>query len=332
MKADSTFLARVFAMHPLAMIVGLCLIALTIPAVRWEWKRGSEPSVQQVVEEVVKEDVMPPVSSAVSTINGVPKMVVDLFDRKTTELKTEFSGQLNKLREETVGPKGQAAALRTDLLDPDRGVVPGLQKAVIAALIDPKSGALKDVAPALAELKSAAANVNDITKHAKAALPDFTDCAYEDPMTGEPLGGNPDCFFNRFQGTSKAIETAARNVGVMSDDLKEKLPAITDLSKKIGKNSDDATAEAINTAKQSTRFLKNLADNTTPLPKIIRYPAQAIGLIGSAVLPVIGIEKLVTAGNIPSTVVQAVKSGAPARQSAAQSAFTQRVCISMFCQ
>lgn len=112
------FFGRVYAMHPLAMMAGLCMIAITIPAVRWEWIRGSEPSVQATVKQVVHDDVMPPLNSVAGTINGVPALVTGLVDRKTTELKDALVQQGNRLqtnletaRDQITGPQGRIATL-----------------------------------------------------------------------------------------------------------------------------------------------------------------------------------------------------------------------------
>ena len=149
------------------------------------------------------------------------------------------------------------------------------------------------VAGLRADLKPSLDHVNSITAHVDDALPAFTDCAYFD-ADGVPIGGNPDCLFNRFQGVTKAFEQAAVNTSAMTKDFRGALPQMLVTVQKVGDNSDAATAKTVAAAEESRRLLHNLAENTTPLPKWIRYPAQVIGLMGSAAVPVVTIEKLAT--------------------------------------
>jgi hypothetical protein len=68
---------------------------------------------------------------------------------------------------------------------------------------------IKKLSPILTNAAEITGHVSSVTAHVDDALPQFTDCAYLD-ASGEPVGGNPDCVFNRFQGVSKAFEQMAQ--------------------------------------------------------------------------------------------------------------------------
>jgi hypothetical protein len=126
-----------------------------------------------------------------------------------------------------------------------------------------------DLQPVLANATAITGHVNSITAHVDDALPAFTDCAILD-ADGTPIGGNPDCAFNRFQGASKAFERAALDVSTMTGDFRRALPVVLDDVKKTG---DASVLASSNTAK----VMANFALATKPLPTWVR--------IGLAVAP-----------------------------------------------
>jgi len=73
--------------------------------------------------------------------------------------------------------------------------------------------ALAEVRELHAELRPTIENVAGITRQTEEALPLFLDCE-----------NNADCAFNRFQGTSKAVERAAQNIGAMSTEIRASVP------------------------------------------------------------------------------------------------------------
>ncbi len=84
-------------------------------------------------------------------------------------------------------------------------------------------------------LKPVLDHTASITKQVDDTAPLYLDCEY-----------NPDCAFNRFQGTSKAVEHAAMNFGLMSNDFRAALPPAINTWQSIGTNVNGITAN-INT-------------------------------------------------------------------------------------
>jgi uncharacterized phage infection (PIP) family protein YhgE len=58
-------------------------------------------------------------------------------------------------------------------------------------------------------------HAGNITAQVDSELPHWLDCAVYDDA-GEIVGGNPDCLFNRYQGTSKAVEGIASDFHVVT--------------------------------------------------------------------------------------------------------------------
>lgn len=78
-------------------------------------------------------------------------------------------------------------------------------------------------------------------------LKPFTECAYYD-ADGTPVGGNPDCAFNRFMGSSKAIEKAMQSLDKMIERDGPKIAdaaAETSASVASAANSLDIEAKAL---------------------------------------------------------------------------------------
>lgn len=197
----------------------------------------------------------------------------------STELqaaRTELTGQIEDARKDVLlRSERQVAALRTDLMA-KVSEVSGLADRRIGdtlARVDTALGtadALRaDLQPALTNAASITGHVNSITAHVDDALPQFTDCAYLD-ADGTPVGGNPDCAFNRFQGMSKAFETASLDVSTMTRDFRGAIPGVlADV-----KRAADGSARA---SESTAQVMANFARATKPLPTWAR--------IGLAVAP-----------------------------------------------
>jgi hypothetical protein len=139
-----------------------------------------------------------------------------------------------------------------------------------------------DLRPSVTSLNETTKNVASITWHVNDALPPFTDCYYTDE-SGEIVGGNPDCLFNRFQGMTKAAEKTMQSVQLVSRDVQKAVPAALVTVQKIGDNSDLATQNAAAAAEETRRVMKNLADATQPLPKWLRYTFGVMGVVAPSV-------------------------------------------------
>jgi hypothetical protein len=139
-----------------------------------------------------------------------------------------------------------------------------------------------DLKPSIDSVNATTKNVASITWHVNDALPQFTDCYYTDE-SGEIVGGNNSCVFNRFQGASKAFEKTMQSVQLMSGDVQKAVPAALVTMQKIGDNSDLATQKAAEAAEETRRVMENLAVATTPLPKWLRWTFGVLGVAAPAV-------------------------------------------------
>jgi len=95
-------------------------------------------------------------------------------------------------------------------------------------------------------------------------------------------------------GTLGATKVTMGQTALTMKKVEEATPEFISLAKKLGQNSDTATLKAAEAAEETRRLLWNMAENTTPLPKWLRYPLQVVGLVGTAAVPVITVEKLVS--------------------------------------
>ena len=239
------------------------------------------------------------IRAATAVVAAVPGQISETRSALTAEVaatRQDLMGQVAAARKDATG---QLTALQANVFSQVTDTRAMLDRRVGDSLarVDTALGTVDqmraDLQPVLTNTAALTGHVNSISAHVDDALPQFTDCAVLD-AGGTPIGGNPDCLFNRFQGMSKAFEKASVDVSGMTHDFRGALPSMLLTSQKVGDNSDRATAKTVEAAEQSRRLLFNLAENTTPLPKWVRYPAQVIGLIGSAAVPVVTIEKLAT--------------------------------------
>ena len=180
----------------LCLSLALCTVLLTRHATRLLDSWATIPNRLEALQ--VSIDRLPAVALPLVT-----KPALSEIDRlgsaalgKVDAALSRYDSTLELLDRRASELLSQAAGLRTDAR-------PLLENAAAAAgavkpVLDGAAALLK---PALTATQKAA----DIASHVDDALPPFTDCAYLD-AAGNPLGGNPDCLFNRYQGASKAFE------------------------------------------------------------------------------------------------------------------------------
>ena len=183
--------------------------------------------------------------------SGVSEDMMSLRHLLTSEVDTQIGALRNTAT-------GQIDALRKDLIEGHKSVV-GLLNARVGdtlARVDTALGTVEslrgDLRPTLQNMASVTKNVNDIAAHVDSALPQFTDCAYLDE-NGIPIGGNPDCLFNRFQGTSKAIEQMARDGSKMANDIQKAVPKIADSVVSVGESGKSVAANVAREVDEATR-------------------------------------------------------------------------------
>jgi hypothetical protein len=81
------------------------------------------------------------------------------------------------------------------------------------------------------QLQPVLAHSAGIAAQVENGLPLFLDCDH-----------NPDCLFNRYQGTAKAVERAAGDVSAMSVDFRRDWPGYLRTWNGIGRNVEETTA------------------------------------------------------------------------------------------
>jgi hypothetical protein len=186
------------------------------------------------------------------------QMLVQLVKSEVDGARRDIKGELTTQLDST-----RTAALSAI----DAGLKP------VSAAVEVVDAFRKDLGPVLDNAKLITGHVNSISAHVDDALPSFTDCAVLD-SDGTPIGGNPDCLFNRFQGTTRAvekaavaIETAGGDVTGMTGDFRRAVPVLLEDAKKAG---DASVLASQNTAK----VMGNFATATKPLPTWLRIGLQ----------------------------------------------------------
>lgn len=120
---------------------------------------------------------------------------------------------LNRLLEGTRSDLNiQVAALRTDTVAEVAEFRAAADRRIgdTLARVDTALGKVEEIR---GDLKPVLNHAGRVAKQVDNAAPMFLDCEY-----------NADCAFNRFQGTSKALERAAINFGQMSQNVRLALP------------------------------------------------------------------------------------------------------------
>ncbi len=133
------YLARVFELHPLALLAGLLLLP---PLTVWLWKlEAHQGAVEReiarqgaltraMVREMVERQVMPPVRQTVGTVNALPDAVLRLVDRHAARIEDELHVQATALQQNAVaevrhgvdGALGAVADLRRDAIGQVAGI------------------------------------------------------------------------------------------------------------------------------------------------------------------------------------------------------------------
>ncbi|MDE2104523.1 MAG: hypothetical protein KGL39_45225 [Patescibacteria group bacterium] len=188
----------------------------------------------------------------------------------------DLNAQIDGVRKDLLGKDGQVASLRDDVMS---------QVAELRDTADRRLGdtlarvdtALVTVDQLRADLQPTLTNVQAITGHANEA---------------SAILFRRDALPAQLLGAVAAAKTTLGQTTLTMRTFQQAEPALLEAAQKVANNSDAATAKTVAAAEESRRLLHNLAENTTPLPKWIRYPAQVVGLVGSAAVPVVTLQKL----------------------------------------
>lgn len=124
-----------------------------------------------------------------------------------TDVMTQLSTTVDVFNARTLEALGKLDPAQKDLDKLTNSTVRDLDSARMDL-----DGIQMQLRPTLQNLATATGKASDIATHIDDALPPFTDCAYLDD-SGSPIGGNPDCVFNRYQGASKAFENTMIAIG-----------------------------------------------------------------------------------------------------------------------
>lgn len=240
------------------------------------------------------------VTIAVCGVLYAAKGAIEAIPVEVRQARWDLDRQLSEFRAQALAEAGAQLSAITGTLDNQltqtrlqldtqiTGTRADLREVVAAsvqAVIEPLDGLRADLKPTLG-------NLQGITEHANEA----TSILFRrDALPAQLLG------------VTAAAKITLGQTALTMRTFQEAAPGFVGLANKIGSNSDAATAEAIGTAKESRRFLHNLADNVTPLPKWIRYPAQVVGLIGGAAVPVVTLQRLSTVSSTSSTAVRVIQ-------------------------
>lgn len=193
------YLARVFSLHPLSLLAGVCLLCLAPIAGRWLWLApgASERAARGAAQELAKS-VVPPVlvyldkkyeplfgalQSLAGTVNGIPAMAHDLAKDVVKEVTDKAQAEVRHGVDQIVGPDGQAAAIAARLDERIGKESEGLHKAVDPLVV--KVGALVDVYGGVPDRVAAAAEPS------RRAIEAEITCRIQDPWTGKITGYGP---------------------------------------------------------------------------------------------------------------------------------------------
>jgi DNA anti-recombination protein RmuC len=169
----------------------------------------------------------------------VEQQLLTLADRHAILLEGSINAHLNSALGELKSlhrtADQQLTAIRHDV---DQRVGEGLNRYdATLELLGTRSGELTATAAGLrADLQPVLEHAGNLAKQADEAAPLFLDCDH-----------NVDCVFNRFQGTSKAIETSAQQFGQMSKTFSTALPGFV-------KNANSLVADSLGIAANVKRL------------------------------------------------------------------------------
>lgn len=125
------------------------------------------------------------------------------IDKQATGIRKDANIQLAVIRKDAVAQIVQIAGIADRQLSGTRSDLKQTVAESVKTLIGPVEGLRSDLQPVIA-------NTASLTKQVDEQAPLFLDCE-----------SNPDCVFNRFQGTSKAIEKTMEAVAVAAPQLGE---------------------------------------------------------------------------------------------------------------
>src|SRR3954471_13833019 len=114
------YFARVFAVHPLALLAGLCLLPLAGAGSRWLWlapgasERAARGAAQELAAGLVPpvltwltNDVAQSVQSMAGTVNGIPAMAHSLIDDARKDVADKAQQEIRHGVDLIAGPEGQ---------------------------------------------------------------------------------------------------------------------------------------------------------------------------------------------------------------------------------
>jgi len=195
--------------------------------------------------------------------------------------RAELAHQVEELRSASLAEIRRQASPLAPMLDRQLSEITGRLDSQLSGMrqdirdsvflaVSPVQGLREDLAPTLANLQGITANANEATSilFRRDALP------------------------AQLLGVTAAAKVTLGQTALTMRSFQETTPSFLQTLQKVAANSDQATAKTVEAAEESRRLLHNLAENTTPLPKWIRYPAQVIGLAGSAAVPVVTLQRL----------------------------------------
>ena len=206
---------------------------------------------------------------------ALPKAVLSEVATTRTAALAEIATTRTQLLSQVTGLRGDLTAARKDLFA-EVGAIREAADKRIGDTLTRVDTALATVDKLREDVQPTLANVRAITDH-------LNDSAAITPeLTRNALGAVAAFKVTMGQGAKTALAIEAATPGILAT------------VQKIGNNSDAATAKTVAAAEESRRLLYNLATNVTPLPKWLRYPLQVIGLVGSAAVPVVTTERLIS--------------------------------------
>lgn len=198
------------------------------------------------------------VRTAEKTVAGLPAQI----DRQVADTRTAAVGAINDTRRDTLA---EIASIRTDVLSRVDSLsamadtqLTGIRSQVLGEVDEIRKTAdtrlgdtlarvdtLSDkIDPVMANVSVITGHVASVTAHLDDALPQFTDCAYLDEA-GNPVGGNQDCAFNRFQGVSKAFEQMAQAGAKAAPQVAESVVGIAKSVDGIAADAHTATSDFV---------------------------------------------------------------------------------------
>lgn len=200
-------------MHPLALVLGVCALALTVPGVRWLWLApgASERAARGAAQELALA-VKPSLESLTGTVNGIPAIAHDLVDEARKDLASKAQTEIRHAVDQVVGPQGQVAALRGDVV-PFAYATLGVVNRARGDAVRQAEGLREDVRPTLQASTAILADAKD-----------SWDDLYDDVRAGVQSG-----------------VVTVTSVGRVADVMAQAFPRFVEFGESIAKNADATT-------------------------------------------------------------------------------------------